>query len=126
LATKRRDTGSPTHTVFLSGNDPLVKVLREALTRDEIARLRTRGVRKSKKEVGQPIKSFIQHVHHFRDEGLRSDLPPSDHVVIFDEAQRAWDKAMTADFMRRKKGRPDFDQSEPEFLISYLDRHSDW
>ena len=21
---------------------------------------------------------------------------------------------------------PDFDQSEPEFLISYLDRHDDW
>lgn len=126
LATKRRDAASPTHAVFLSGNDPLVKVLREALTRDEVARLRTRGVRKSKKEVGQPIKSFIQNVHHFRDDGLRSELPPSDHVVIFDEAQRAWDKAMTADFMRRKKGRPNFDQSEPEFLISYLDRHRDW
>ncbi len=126
LATKRRDAESPTHAVFLSGNDPLVKVLREALTRDEVARLRLRGQRKSKKEVGQPIKSFIQNVHHFRDEGLRNDLPPTDHVVIFDEAQRAWDKAKTADFMWRKKGRPDFDQSEPEFLISYLDRHRDW
>ncbi len=126
LATKRRDAESPTHAVFLSGNDPLVKVLREALTRDEVARLRARGRRKSKKDVGQPIKAFIQNVHHFRDEGLRSELPPSDHVVIFDEAQRAWDKAMTADFMRRKKGRPDFDQSEPEFLIAYLNRHRDW
>ena len=126
LATKRRDAASPTHAVFLSGNDPLVKVLREALTRDEVTRLRKGGVRKSKKDVGQPIKSFIQNVHHFRDEGLRSEQAPSDHVVIFDEAQRAWDKAMTADFMRRKKGRPNFDQSEPEFLISYLDRHRDW
>jgi hypothetical protein len=33
---------------------------------------------------------------------------------------------MTAEFMRRKKGRPNFNQSEPEFLISYLDRHPDW
>ena len=33
---------------------------------------------------------------------------------------------MTADFMRRKKGRPRFTQSEPQFLLSYLDRHSDW
>ena len=33
---------------------------------------------------------------------------------------------MTADFMRRKKGRPGFTQSEPEFLLSYLDRHSGW
>jgi hypothetical protein len=46
--------------------------------------------------------------------------------VIFDEAQRAWDHEMTADFMARKKGRVGFSQSEPEFLISYLDRHDDW
>ena len=30
---------------------------------------------------------------------------------------------MTANFMKRKKGRPGFTQSEPEFLISYMDRH---
>jgi hypothetical protein len=47
-------------------------------------------------------------------------------VVIFDEAQRAWNQQMTADFMRRKKGRHGFTQSEPEFLISYMDRHKDW
>lgn len=33
---------------------------------------------------------------------------------------------MTADFMRRKKGLADFDQSEPQFLLSYMDRHEDW
>lgn len=126
LATKRRDTKSPTHAVFLSGNGPLVKVLREALIRDEVARLKKKGVRKSKADVGQPIKVFIQNVHHFRDAALRDDLPPNDHVVIFDEAQRAWDQKMTSDFMRRKKGQPEFNSSEPEFLIRYLDRHSDW
>ncbi|MFO1447923.1 MAG: DUF2075 domain-containing protein [Opitutaceae bacterium] len=126
IATKRRDIGSPTHAVFLSGNGPLVKVLREALTRDELARLRKRNQRKTKGEVGQPIKAFIQNVHHFRDAGLRDDLPPSDHVVIFDEAQRAWDREMTVGFMLRKKGIQDFASSEPEFLISYLDRHRDW
>jgi hypothetical protein len=46
-------------------------------------------------------------------------------VVIFDEAQRAWDRAMTSDFMKRKKGRPGFKHSEPELLIEYMDRH-DW
>src|SRR5688572_32464694 len=29
-------------------------------------------------------------------------------------------------FMKRNKHRPDFHQSEPEFLISCLDRHPDW
>jgi hypothetical protein len=49
-----------------------------------------------------------------------------EHVAIFDEAQRAWNLKQTVDFMRRKKRRADFNQSEPEFLISCLDRHEDW
>ena len=125
VATKKREE-TPTHAVFLSGNGPLVKVLREALARDEIKRLRAKNDRTRKGVVQQKIKSFIQNVHHFRDEGLNQDGPPSDHVVIFDEAQRAWNREMTKDFMRRKKGRPGFTQSEPEFLLSYLDRHTDW
>jgi len=76
--------------------------------------------------VGQAVQAFIQNVHHFRDEGLRDQHAPADHVVIFDEAQRAWNLRKTADFMLRRKKRPGFTQSEPEFLISYLDRHADW
>ena len=36
VATKRRDEHQQTHAVFLSGNGPLIAVLREALTRDEV------------------------------------------------------------------------------------------
>ena len=126
VATKKRDISDATHAVFLSGNGPLVAVLTEALTRDELERLRGRGERIRKGDVGQKVKAFIQNVHHFRDAGLRDVGPPDDHVVIFDEAQRAWDKAMTASFMLRRKRRAGFTQSEPEFLISYLDRHLDW
>lgn len=43
-----------------------------------------------------------------------------------DEAQRAWNLKQTASFMRRKKKRLGFASSEPEFLISYMDRHKDW
>lgn len=126
VATKRRDTTGPTHAVFLSGNGPLVAVLREALTRDEVARKRSGGEKVRKGKVYECVKAFIQNVHHFRDEALRETTPPIDHVVIFDEAQRAWHSAKTSDFMRRKKKVPGFTQSEPEFLISYLDRHDDW
>jgi hypothetical protein len=126
VATKKRDEQQQTHAVFLSGNGPLVAVLREALTRDEVQRLKALQKKVRKGEVGQKVKSFIQNVHHFRDAALQSEEAPSDRVVIFDEAQRAWDKAMTSSFMARKKNRPDFNQSEPEFLISYLDRHEDW
>jgi hypothetical protein len=126
VATKKREEHQQTQAVFLSGNGPLVAVLREALTRDEVQRLKAVQKKVRKGEVGQKVKSFIQNVHHFRDEALRSDAPPSDRVVIFDEAQRAWNREMTSGFMARKKNRPDFKQSEPEFLISYLNRQVDW
>lgn len=85
-----------------------------------------RGDTLRKGQARNEIKAIIQNVHHFRDEGLIDSSAPSDHVAIFDEAQRAWDREQTSAFMRRKKNRPDFNQSEPEFLISCMDRHRDW
>jgi len=126
IATQRRDEEVPTHAVFLSGNGPLVAVLREALTRDEYSRLKVNNKKVTKKKIATPVKAFIQNVHHFRDAGLTDEKAPPEHVVIFDEAQRAWNTQMTANFMKRKKGRPGFTQSEPEFLISYMNRHPDW
>jgi hypothetical protein len=126
IATQRREKEQPTHAVFLSGNGPLVAVLREALTRDEVARRKSQGENVRKGKVAESVKTFIQNVHHFRDEALIHPGPPIDHVVIFDEAQRAWNLRQTEGFMRRKKNRPGFSHSEPEFLISYMDRHMDW
>jgi Uncharacterized conserved protein (DUF2075) len=125
LAT-RREADQPTHAVFLSGNGPLVAVLREALTRDEVARRKKQGEKVRKGKVGESVKAFIQNVHHFRDDALIDSGAPIEHVVIFDEAQRAWNLKQTASFMLRKKRRPGFSHSEPEFLISYMDRHKDW
>jgi len=119
----RRQTFGEARAVYLSGNGPLVAVLQEALTRDELARL---GNTERKGAVKQRVKPFIQNVHHFRDEGVRTTSAPYDHVVIFDEAQRAWTQPKTSDFMRRRKKIANFNQSEPEFLISYLDRHEAW
>ena len=126
VATQRRDSDTPTHAVFLSGNGPLVAVLREALTRDEVDRRKASGERVRKSEVAESVKAFIQNVHHFRDDVLIDPRPPSEHVAIFDEAQRAWSLDQTTQFMRRKKNNAGFSQSEPEFLIESMDRHSDW
>lgn len=113
-------------SVFLSGNGPLVAILREALTRDKVKRIKINGGKIKKGEVMSEVKSFIQNVHHYRDEYLRDDKAPIDHVAIFDEAQRAWNFEQTVNFMSRKKGLPNFHMSEPEFLISCLNRHKDW
>lgn len=113
-------------TVYLSGNGPLVAILREALTRDKVKREKSKGNKVLKGEVFSKVKTIIQPIHHFRDEYLKDLTEPFEHVTIFDEAQRAWNLTQTADFMKRKKNRKDFSQSEPEFLISCLDRHKDW
>jgi hypothetical protein len=126
LATRRHEDTNSIHAVFLSGNGPLVAVLREALTRDEYRRRKNQGDNVRKTKIGEDVKAFIQNIHHFRDEALIDFNPPDEHVVIFDEAQRAWNLKQTANFMLRKKKRAGFSQSEPEFLISYMDRHTDW
>jgi DUF2075 family protein len=100
--------------------------LQEALARDLVARKKCEGKRINKKDAHSTVKAFVQAVHHYRDEALISELPPADHVALFDEAQRAWNLDQTASFMTRKRERPGFKMSEPEFLISYLDRHPDW
>ncbi len=125
LATARRDVGD-SHAVFLSGNGPLVSVLCEALTRDDVRRRRESGESVTKASASKPIKAFIQNVHHFRDEALRAANAPVDRIVIFDEAQRAWNLQKTTMFMRQKKNQPDFNRSEPEFLIETMDRHKGW
>ena len=126
VATSHLDQGKGDTSVYLSGNAPLVAILQEALTRDKVEREKKAGKKISKSDARQSVKAFIQIIHHYRDEYLKDKSAPYDHVAIFDEAQRAWNKEKTIDFMKRKKGQPNFSQSEPEFLISCLDRHEDW
>ena len=138
--------------VYLSGNYPLVKVLQEALTRDFIRRKKIKARQEGraackKEEAKSKVKAFIQMIHHYRDyylEGtqiVNDEIKPQDdyfqshtdkayipteHVAIFDEAQRAWTGDELKRFMREKKGIRNFPYSEPEYLISCMDRQIDW
>jgi hypothetical protein len=127
IATQNMDPESELYSVYLSGNGPLVKVLQEALAMDKVARGAPNGKKIKKGMARSEVKAFIQNVHNFRDDCLKQkEEPPPENVVIFDESQRAWDHDMTVNFMKRKKGILDFNQSEPEYLISCMDRHKDW
>ena len=127
IATTHIDPKDELYSVFLSGNGPLVKILQEALARDKVSQGVASGTKIRKGDALSEVKAFIQNVHHFRDEGLLdASKPPIEHVALFDEAQRAWTKDQTIKFMREKKNQQGFSQSEPEFLISCMDRHSDW
>ncbi len=126
IATQHFDSENSLHSVFLSGNGPLVKILQEALARDKVERAKATGRILKKETARSEVKAFIQNVHHYRDECLKDTAPPVDRIALFDEAQRAWNLHQTRMFMRQKKNRPDFNQSEPEFLLSCMDRHQDW
>lgn len=127
VATQHINKDTDLYSVFLSGNGPLVSILREALARDRVEREKKEGRKLKKGEALSEVKMFIQNVHNFRDACLVDQHnPPVEHVALFDEAQRAWGLDQTVNFMHRKKNTPNFAQSEPEFLISCLDRHPDW
>ena len=140
--------------VYLSGNFPLVEVLQEALTRDYVRRSKedykmgkTNEKPCTKAEAKSKVKAFIQMIHHYRDLYLEGTevrdgkiVPiegyftshtdkayiPAEHVAIFDEAQRAWTKDELKRFMKEKKSIERFPYSEPEYLMSCMDRQTDW
>lgn len=121
IATKYLEAGSD-RSVFLSGNGPLVDVLRESLARDKVARARSDGSYLTLGNARRETTSFVQNIHHWRDYYVSNPEEIPDGVVVFDEAQRAWTKEKLTDFMARKRGVRDFNKSEPQFLIDVMNR----
>jgi len=107
-------------SVYLSGNLPLVTVLRESLARDKVSREKIR-----KSEAEREVKQFIQPIHHFRKEQINSTNEPNEKVIIFDEAQRCWTEKKLNKYLKEKEGL-DIKKSEPEVLIEAMNRHEDW
>ena len=136
--------------VYLSGNGPLVAVLTEALAKDKKRQEEEKtNKRYPLTRARREIKSFIQIIHHYRDNTLaklkmpivdgKLEIDPAktvkakddgyaevEHVAIFDEAQRLWDRPHLSSWLARKKGVRDFPMSESEFLIWSLDLRKDW
>ena len=99
LVTLRTKAYRDEHAVFLSGNGPLVEVLREALARDEHDRLKEQGEKTKKSDAARKVNSFVQNIMHFRDSSLVNPDAPIERVAVFDEAQRAWDAKHLSNFM---------------------------
>ncbi|AZQ64663.1 DUF2075 domain-containing protein [Flammeovirga pectinis] len=125
IATIRKSKSKDEHAVFLSGNGPLVDVLRAALAKDEVKTAKENKIKLKTDDAKRKANSFIQNIHHFRDDNVGSLKAPIEKVVVFDEAQRAWNKHQAIKFMN-SKGHKDFKMSEPEFLIDVMNRHSGW
>ena len=91
------ESGQDAQAIFLSGNGPLVEVLRDALK----------------------SKAFVSDLHAFiKSYGTTAKIPRQ-NIIVFDEAQRAWD----ASHMLLKKA---VAYSEPELLIAIGERIPGW
>lgn len=105
---------------FLTGNAPLVAVLREALARDAVAR---RGT--GKMQALREVKAALQNVHRFlEDNALDPTRLPPERIIVFDEAQRAWDEAKARRGTQNRPGR--LTMSEPAHALEIMGRHPGW
>lgn len=109
LAVPRANGQPSAPAVFLSGNGPLVQVLQyELRTANGDGRVFVRGV-----------KDYVKRY------SARADLVPPEHILVFDEAQRAYD----AEQVRAKHAAmPGFKggKSEPEHFVEFAERIPDW
>ena len=109
LAVARADGTTPSPAVFLSGNGPLVEVLQYEL----------RGGGGGGKTFVRGVKDYVKRYSR------RDDLVPNEHVLIFDEAQRAYD----AEQVRAKHANTQGfagGKSEPEHFIEFAERIPEW
>jgi hypothetical protein len=102
--------------VFLSGNGPLVRIVQEALVLDAVSTRRL-----STKDAKRKVSTFVQNVHNFINEYTTQKQTewPHENVVVFDEAQRAWN----AEQVKKKRGT---EQSEPRTMLAIMERCPGW
>jgi hypothetical protein len=90
-------TGTDSRGILLSGNGPLVQVLQHALE----------------------SRVFVRDLHAFIKTYAAAGRTPRERIIVFDEAQRAWDR----EYMFFKRG---LDASEPELLVRIAERIPEW
>lgn len=117
-------------TAFLTGNTPLVAVLREALacnragidlglgpSADPARRSLAPRLRQARHEATQAL----QNVHKFLADNAARTNAPAERVIVFDEAQRAWDAAQAMRDTQRRVST--LRMSEPAHTLDIMGRH---
>ena len=102
---------------YLSGNAPLVEVLRYAIAKDQ----HSRDKNISLKMAMSQSKTFIQHIRDFFDSEYQNPVAPSENVIVFDEAQRAWDAQQMF-----RAGKLRILQSQPSLALEIMSKCEDW
>lgn len=117
VVAKNLKEGRDNLSVYLSGNGPLVEVLREALVKS----VKARG--QYNHETKAAINALIQSSYSFKKDNAHIKTPTPENILIFDEAQRVWnEQKMTS----KHNNDPAMSVSEPHLLYSIMDRHKEW
>lgn len=122
---------SKEHAAFLSGNRPLVTILQEVIKRNHHKNQGdTTKNGKPKGKTKAAVSQIIGHMHEYIEDTFEGEHAPSARILIFDEAQRAWDEEKMQKWQKKKrtKSRLLAEQwkSEPETVLRLMDRHDDW
>ncbi len=106
LRVERAGGKPPAPAIFLSGNGPLVEVLQYEL-----------------RSAGGGGKTFVRGVKDYMKQylGDKAAVPPQ-HVIVYDEAQRAWDLEQV---IIKHPGLRDH-KSEPEAFVEFGERIPEW
>lgn len=107
LVVPRNGVAPTVPAVYLSGNGPLVEVLQYEF-----------------RQAGGGGKTFVRAVRDYvrTYSGTRGRVP-SEHVLVFDEAQRAWDREQIASKTEVSVAAA---KSEPEHFIEFAERIPEW
>lgn len=117
VVAKSLDDENKNLSVYISGNGPLVEVLREALKNSVKAK------KQLNKETEVAIQALIQGSYAFKEDNTKHKRPTPENILIFDEAQRVWNKEQ---MKKKHEDNPAMGVSEPHLLLSIMDRHQDW
>lgn len=108
LAVPRDGGGASVPGLYLTGNGPLAEVLQYELRR-----------------AGGGGRTFVRHIKSYLDRYVsRPELVPPEHLLVFDEAQRAFSPEMVAD--KHPKWKLDWIASEPELFVRVCERMPEW
>ena len=107
LALPRAGVKPTAPAVFLSGNGPLVEVLQYEL-----------------RDAGGGGRTFVRGVKDYvKHHTTAARRVPSEHVLVYDEAQRAYDAPMVASKHPDMAKAP---KSEPELFVEFAERIPEW
>ena len=126
VASKFQDPGSNEYAVYVCGTYTLIQVIQEALVRNKKEIAKKLGETTTKKQIGREVGALFQVLPKYREEIIKYSPEPEERIVIFDEAQRMWNKEKTDSYIKEKLSLEPMGKSETDVVIGQMDKHDGW